>query len=83
VLSGGPGEPLSCVITIDGVETSGGANDVCIQLTSSDTAFMQADLSAYGEGPLQIEWFATELEADGVLRGDYSNVQPDASLPAP
>ncbi len=82
ILSGGPGEPLTCVQTVDGVE-AGGAGDVCIQITAPDTLFMQVDLSAYGEGPLQIEWFATELEADGVLRGDYSNVQPDASLPGP
>jgi hypothetical protein len=83
VLSAGPGEPLSCVRTVGGTPTADGPNDTCGLITAPDTIYMQADLSAYGEGPLAIEWFAQEIEPGDVLRGDYSNIYPDASLPAP
>lgn len=75
ILSGGPGEPLGCRVLINGVETSG-TNDVCIQITADDTLYMRADLSAYGEGELDIRWSATELEPGDILRGDYSRMFP-------
>jgi len=62
VISGSPGDPLSCVRLVNGTATAGGANDVCGQITAPDTVYMRADLSAYGAGPLKFEWFASEIE---------------------
>jgi hypothetical protein len=56
---------------------------VCGQITAPDTIYMRADLSAYGAGPLKFEWFASEIEGGNILRGHYSDIQPDATLPAP
>jgi hypothetical protein len=80
VFSGGPGEPLTCVRFVSGAPTADGPEDVCGQITAPDTIYMQADLSAYGEGPIKAEWFAQEIEADGTLRGDYKDLLGDSGV---
>lgn len=80
ILSGDPGQPLSCVRLVNGAPTADGPEDVCGQITAPDTIYMQADLSAYGEGPLKAEWFAQEIEAGDTLRGDYKDLLGDSGV---
>jgi len=72
VLTGGPGQPLTCVRTVNGVESAPGPGEVCGQLTAPNRMLFIADVTAFGPGELGWIFSTLETGADGIVRGEYA-----------
>jgi len=71
LLSGGPGEPLTCVRLVNGVEASLVEGEICGEFTAPDSLEMLIDVSAFSPGVVSWVFSTLETEPDGTRHGDW------------
>lgn len=71
LLSGGPGEPLTCLRLVNGVEAPLVEGEICGEFTAPDSLDMLIDVTTFSPGI--VSWFFSTLETepDGTRHGDW------------
>jgi len=72
ILSGGPGQPLTCTRLTNGVEVATPEEQICGELSGPDSIRMAINIDDFSPGTVSWTMSTLETEADGTKRGDVA-----------
>jgi hypothetical protein len=80
LLEGGPGQPLTCTRSVNGIPTPLGPGEACGELFAPNTLRFAGDVSAFAPGRLDRTFSTLEIGEDGRAHGAYAASVGESAL---